>query len=173
MCHRGRYLHNAQKEDAGVGAIPMYIVELLLLLTCCVEGTSWDDSSSWSWAVILYKWCPVTTMSSSGSYPVTLVASQYSSPTPVAHSYSGHSRADMPPLSTILGLYSIHSLPHLAVYPARSWVLRVLDISCTLYHFHRTWFILPRPDLVLSPVIPCPLFRLFTCHRKCLSLVLT
>ena len=60
----------------------------------------------------------VTTMSNSRSYPVTPVTSQYSSPTPVAHSYSGHGRAVILPLSTTLGLYSIHSLPHLAVYPA-------------------------------------------------------
>jgi len=32
--------------------------------------------------------------------------------------YSGHGRADMPPLSTTLGLSSVRSLPHLAVYPA-------------------------------------------------------
>ena len=38
-----------------VEAIPMYVEELLLLLTCYVEGTSWDDSSSWSRAVVLYK----------------------------------------------------------------------------------------------------------------------
>jgi len=108
----------------------------------------------------------VTTMSNSGSYPVTLVALQHYSSTPVNRSYSSHSRTDNPPLTTTLGLVSIHSLPHLAVYPARSLVLHVLNISCTLYHFHQTWFILPRPDLVLSPVIPCPLFRLFTCHHK-------
>jgi len=60
----------------------------------------------------------VTTMSNSGTYPVTPVTSQHSSPTPVAHSYSGHGRADMPPLSTTLGLSSVRSLPHLAVYPA-------------------------------------------------------
>ena len=52
----------------------------------------------------------VMTMPNSGSYPVTLVA----------HSYSGHGRADMPLLSTTLGLYSIHSLPHLAIYPVCS-----------------------------------------------------
>jgi len=44
----------------------------------------------------------VTTMSNSGSYLVTLVTSQYFSPTPVAHSYSGHSRTDILPLSTTL-----------------------------------------------------------------------
>jgi len=60
----------------------------------------------------------VTTMSNSGTYLVTPVTSQHSSPTPVAHSYSGHSRADMPPLSTTLGLSSVRSLPHLAIYPA-------------------------------------------------------
>jgi len=32
--------------------------------------------------------------------------------------YSGHGRADNLPLSTTLGLCSIRSLPHLAVYPA-------------------------------------------------------
>jgi len=32
--------------------------------------------------------------------------------------YSGHSRTDNLPLSTTLVLYSIHSLPHLAVCPA-------------------------------------------------------
>ena len=59
-------------------------------------------------------------MSNSGSYPVTLVASQLYSSTPVALSYSVHGRTDMPPLSTTLGLSSVRSLPHLAVYPARS-----------------------------------------------------
>ena len=34
---------------------PNYVVELLLQLTCCVEGTSGDDSSSWLRAVILYQ----------------------------------------------------------------------------------------------------------------------
>jgi len=42
-------------SDIDVEAIPIYVEELLLLLTCCVEGTSWDDSGSWSRAVILYK----------------------------------------------------------------------------------------------------------------------
>ena len=60
------------------------------------------------------------TMSNSGSYLVTPVALQLYSSTPVALSYSGHGHADMPPLSTTLGLSSVHSLPHLAVYPARS-----------------------------------------------------
>ena len=32
--------------------------------------------------------------------------------------YSGHSRAVILPLSTTPGLCSIHSLPHLAIYPA-------------------------------------------------------
>jgi len=32
--------------------------------------------------------------------------------------YSGHSHVDNLPLSTTLGLYSIHLLPHLAVCPA-------------------------------------------------------
>ena len=32
---------------------PNYVVELLLQLTCCVEGTSGDDSGSWLRAVIL------------------------------------------------------------------------------------------------------------------------
>jgi len=65
-----------------------------------------------------YLSCSVTTMSNSGPYPVTPVASQHYSSIPVAHSYSGHGRADMPPLSTTLGLSSVRSLPHLAVYPA-------------------------------------------------------
>jgi len=80
--------------------------------------------------------------------------------------YSSHSCADIPPLSTTLGLIPIQSLLHLTVYPALMWVLRVPVISFALYCFHRTWFILPGPDLVLSPVIPCLLFRLFTCHCK-------
>jgi len=67
-----------------------------------------------------YYWHFVMTMPNSGSYPVTPVALQLYSSTPVVHSYSGHGRAVILPLSTILGLYSIHSLPHLAVYPARS-----------------------------------------------------
>ena len=46
--------------------------------------------------------------------------------------YSGHSRADNLLLSTTLVLYSIHSLPHLAICPALTWVLRELDISYTL-----------------------------------------
>jgi len=87
--------------------------------------------------------------------------------------YSGHSHAVIPPLSTTLGLIPIQSLLHLTVYPALTWVLRVPVISFTLYHFHRTWFILPEPDLVPTPVVPCPPFRLFTCHRKYSSLVLT
>jgi len=46
--------------------------------------------------------------------------------------YSGCARADTFLLSTSLGLCSIRSLPHLAVYPALTWVLRELDISYTL-----------------------------------------
>jgi len=38
-----------------VEAIPIYVEELLLQLTCWVECTTWDDSGSWSRAVILYK----------------------------------------------------------------------------------------------------------------------
>jgi len=78
---------------------------------------------------------------------------------------------DTLPLSTTLCLVSIRSLPHLPIYPVLTWVLCVLDISPTLYHFHWTWFIFIR--LVLSPVIPCPPLRLFTCHCKYSSLVLT
>ena len=108
----------------------------------------------------------VTTMSNSGSYPVTPVASQHYSSTPVALTYSGHGRAVRLPLSTTLGLYSIHSLPHLTIYPVCSWVLRVLNISCTLYHFHQTW---------PSPYSSCSLsaFGLFTCHHIYSSLVCT
>jgi len=57
--------------------------------------------------------------------------------------YSSHGRADIPPLSTTLGLIPIQSLLHLTVYPALTWVLHVLDISPTLYHFHQTW---PSPN---------------------------
>jgi len=63
----------------------------------------------------------VTTMSNSGSYPVTPVASQHSSSTPVAHSYSGHSCTDILPLSMTLGLIPIQSLPYLTVNPAWSY----------------------------------------------------
>ena len=38
---------------------PNYVVELLLQLTCCVEGTSGDDSDSWLRAVILCQQCPL------------------------------------------------------------------------------------------------------------------
>ena len=57
-------------------------------------------------------------MSNSGSYPVTPVALQYSSPTLVAHSYSSHGRADILPLGMTLGLIPIQSLLHLTVHPA-------------------------------------------------------
>jgi len=60
----------------------------------------------------------VTTMSNSGPYPVTPVASQHYSSTPVILTYSGHGRADNLLLSTTLGLCSIRLLPHLAIYPA-------------------------------------------------------
>jgi len=46
--------------------------------------------------------------------------------------YSGHSRADNLLLSTTLGLYSIHLLPHLTICPALTWVLHELNISYTL-----------------------------------------
>jgi len=130
-----------------------------------------DMASIWEEGTI--GWGLVTTMSNSGSCPVTLVASQHYSSTPVALTYSGHGCAVILLLRMTLGLIPTQSLLHLAIYPALMWVLRVLDISPTLYHFHRTWFILPGPDLVLCPVIPCPPFRLFTCHRKYSSLVLT
>jgi len=86
----------------------------------------------------LIVWVIVTTMSKSGSYPVTPVALQPYSPTLVVLCYSSHGRADIPPLTTTLGLVSIQSLPHLPVYPVLTWVLHVLDISPTLYHFHQT-----------------------------------
>ena len=66
------------------------------------------------------RWVGVTTMSNSRSYLVTPVVSQHCSSTLVALTCSGHSRAVRPLLSTTLGLYSIHSLPHLAVYPVCS-----------------------------------------------------
>jgi len=62
--------------------------------------------------------CLVTTMSTSGSYPVTPVASQHYSSTPVALTYSGHGRAVTLPLSMTLGLIPVQSLLYLAVYPA-------------------------------------------------------
>jgi len=58
------------------------------------------------------------TMSNSGSYLVTPVASQHYSSTPVAFTYSGHGRAVILPLSTTLGLIPVQSLLHLAIYPA-------------------------------------------------------
>ena len=60
----------------------------------------------------------VTTMSNSGPYPVTPVASQHYSSTLVVLTYSGHGRAVILPLSTTLGLIPVQSLLHLAVYPA-------------------------------------------------------
>ena len=69
-------------------------------------------------------------------------------------------------VSTTLGLISIQSLLHLAVYPALTWVLGVLDISYTLYHFHWTWHS-PYSSHLLSAI------RMFTCHRIYLTLVLT
>ena len=80
----------------------------------CWHGWSMVEHYSCS-----YIWTPaVMTMSNSGSYPVTPVTLQPYSPTPVAHPYSGHGRADNLPLSTTLGLCSIRPLPHLAIYPA-------------------------------------------------------
>ena len=58
------------------------------------------------------------TMPNSGSYPVTPVALQLCSSTPVILTYSGHGRAVILPLSTTLGLIPVQSLLHLAVYPA-------------------------------------------------------
>jgi len=58
------------------------------------------------------------TMSNSGSYPVTPVASQHYSSTPVAPTYSGHGRTVILLLHTTLGLIPIQSLLHLAIYPA-------------------------------------------------------
>jgi len=57
-------LHNynlqlTSHHHISVEAIPIYVEELLLQLTCWVECTTWDDSSSWSRAVILYKRCPL------------------------------------------------------------------------------------------------------------------
>ena len=46
--------------------------------------------------------------------------------------YSSRARTDTFLLSTSLGLCSIRSLPHLAVYPALTLVLHELDISYTL-----------------------------------------
>jgi len=57
-------------------------------------------------------------MSNSGPYPVTPVASQHYSSTPVALTYSGHGCAVTLPLSMTLGLIPIQSLLHLTVYPA-------------------------------------------------------
>jgi len=98
-----------------------------------------------------HRWCwwgcgcrvIVMTMSNSGSYLVTPVALQHYSSTPVALTYSGHGCAVILPLSTTLGLIPIQSLLHLTVNPALTWVLRVLNISPTLYHFHWTW---PSPN---------------------------
>jgi len=108
----------------------------------------------------------VTTMSNSGSYLVAPVASQYSSPTPVAHSYSSHGCADILLLSMTLGLIPTQSLLHLTIYPALMWVLRVPVISFALYHFHWTW---PSPYSGRS----LSAFSLFTCHHIYSSLVLT
>jgi len=60
----------------------------------------------------------VMTMPNSGSYPVTPVASQLYSSTPVALTNSGHGCRVILPLSTTLGLIPIQSLLHLTVYPA-------------------------------------------------------
>jgi len=61
---------------------------------------------------------PVMTMPNSGSYPVTPVASQPYSLTPVALANSGHGCTVILPLSTTLGLIPIQSLLHLTIYPA-------------------------------------------------------
>ena len=74
----------------------------------------------------------VTTMSNSGPYPVTRSHRSSTAQLRSHIAYSGHGRADIPPLSTTLGLIPVQSLLYLAVYPALTWVLRVLDISHTL-----------------------------------------
>ena len=115
----------------------------------------------------------VTTMSNSRPYPVTPVASQLYSSTPVAHhllrsqSRSYTSVKYNPWSNPDSVLTTPHRLPCLVVSsPCTCYILHLVP-------FHRTWFILPGPDLVSTPVVPCPPFRLFTCHRKYLSLVLT
>ena len=117
----------------------------------------------------------VTTMSNSGSYPVTPVALQHYSSTPVNHSYSGHSRTDNPLLTTTLGLVCIQSLPHLTVNPAWSLVyhVHVLVISLVLYHFHRTWLYFHRTWPSPDSGHPLSVIRLFTCHHMYLTLVST
>jgi len=78
----------------------------------------------------------VTTMSKSGSYLVTLVALQPYSLTSVVLSYSGHGHADIPPLTTTIGLVSIRSLLHLPVYP----VFVDIEFLCTLVVLMDTFF---------------------------------
>jgi len=43
------------RQVPSVEAIPIYVEELLLQLTCWVECTTRDGSGSWSRAVLLYK----------------------------------------------------------------------------------------------------------------------
>jgi len=117
----------------------MHVIVLLLPRTFSLMNIVTSVSGSFGVVVSL---C-VTTMPNSGSYLVTPVASQLCSSTPVALTYSGHGRAVILPLSTTLGLIPVQSLLHLTVYPALMWVLRALNISSTLYHFHRTW---PSPN---------------------------
>ena len=142
----------------------------------------------WQLAVVFcYSWgtsreqklCSVTTMSNSGSYSDTPVTLQPYGPTPVALSYSGHSRTDNPPLTMTLGLVCIQSLPHFAVNPAWTWVLHVLYIpslvsfSLDLIYFTQTWLCFHRTWPSPNSGHPLSVIRLFTCHHMYLTLVST
>ena len=56
-------------------------------------------------------------------------------------------------------------------FPMSLYIPYLVVFSPDLVYFPRTWFIFPRPGLILSPALPCSAIRLFTCHHKYSTLV--
>ena len=112
---------------------PFVIRRLLATSPLCLSSASWllyifDVKYKYSacWGDLLRP-CPTPDL-------IWLLQSHRSSAAQLQSltTYSSRARTDTFPLSTILGLCSIRSLLHLAVYPALTWALRELNISYTL-----------------------------------------
>ena len=91
-----------------------------------------------------------------------------------------------PPVLDLSFWYDPWSEPHLSLiawhstlplslfcsqFPVSLYIPYLVVFSLDLVYFPWTWFIFPRPGLILSLALPCSTVRLFTCHRKDSTLV--
>ena len=104
----------------------------------------------------------------------------------VKHFKTNSGLVHSPPVPDLSFRYDPWSEPHLSLiawrltlplslfcsqFPMSLYIPYLVVFSLDLVYFPWNWFIFPGPGLILSLALPCSAIRLFTCHRKYLTLV--